>query len=231
MTMKLIKIHLIILLKLAHPGMAFSNSFINIATEEFPPISYSENNEIKGTATEKVKCFLKKANVEYEMKVYPWVRAYHLASSKPNFCVFATAKTEKRLNQFQWVSPLIINRSILVTSLSNPIKLASLDDARKYRIGIQQEDAGAARLQELGFQNLDPSTSIDITMGKLFSDRIDMVALAESVYIDLGKKGVKLKKLAKIMELEMGLACNKKIDRQLIREMQEALERFCSKPN
>ena len=163
------------------------------------------------------------------MKVYPWVTAYNLALERSNYCVFATARTPEREKKFKWISPLIVNRSILVTTQSSKLKINSLTETKNYSIGVQDEDAGADKLKSLGFKNLVYSSSIDISIGKLYSGETDMVALAESVYIDLIQKGINLKKLMDILELEMGLACNHKTSPDLILKMQESLIKHCSK--
>jgi polar amino acid transport system substrate-binding protein len=195
-----------------------------IATEEYAPLSYTENGEIKGVATEQVKLIFDKAGVDYEMNVFPWARAYNNAVADDNTCVFTTSNTLARRDKFKWVEPLSLNKSVLVKLEGSDVKVGSLEEAKKFNIGIQNEDAGGEKLKELGFDNLSVGRSADQTLKKLKGGRVDMMVMAESRFKEMASGGEPLAYVADIFSLKMGLACNPSVSDQTIAALQQQLD-------
>ena len=77
----------------------------------------------------------KRANVRYQIVMYPWVRAIKMAESDKDTCVYSTTRTEERETKFLWVGPVAPDNWMLFAKADSSIQLASLDDARKYKVG------------------------------------------------------------------------------------------------
>lgn len=90
---------------------------------------------------------LEDTGTSYEVAVMPWARAIALASTQAMHCVFAAARTPEREKQFKWVTPIHIDRNILVARRKANVEASSLDEARKYRVGTQRGDYTEALLQ------------------------------------------------------------------------------------
>ncbi len=201
---------------------------LSIATEEFAPLSYTENGKIKGLATEQVELILNGAGVGYSMQVYPWARAYKNALTNNNTCVFTTSNTPERASKFKWVEPLALNRSVLVKLTDSSIELEALEDAKQYRIGVQNEDAGGDKLKSLGFAKLDVARNVEQTLKKLKGSRIQLMAMAESSLKEMQRKGEPIEWAADIFSLKMGLACNPSVSDATIAKLQTELDKIIS---
>ena len=202
------------------------NGKLIINTEEYAPLSYTENGILKGIATEQVEAIFSLANIDYEMRVFPWARSYNKALTEANTCVFTTSHTPERSKLFKWVEPLSLNMSILVKSKQSSVSVSTIDEAMKYRIGIQNEDVAGTYLKNRGFISLDSAANADQSILKLLAGRVDMVALAESRYLTMVKQGQPIEKVIDIFALKMGLACNRQVEDQTINKLQKALDKL-----
>lgn len=199
---------------------------LRINTEEYAPLSFTENGIIKGIATEQVELILKRAGMEYELKVYPWARAYKNAELNKSTCVFSVSNTPERANLFKWVEPLSLNKSVLVKIKDYKINVSSLEDAKKYKIGIQNQDVGGAYLKKNGFPYLSTANTSEQTLLKLKLDRVNMAAMAESRFIAMREEGAPLEKVIDIFAIKMGLACNISIQDETIAKLQAELDKI-----
>lgn len=197
-----------------------------INTEEYAPLSYTDNGSLKGIATEQVEAILNIAQIDYEMRVFPWARSYNKALTEANTCVFTTSHTPERSELFKWVEPLSLNMSILVKSKEGRVTVNLLEDAMQYRIGIQNEDVSGTYLKSKGFISLDSAANADQAILKLLAGRVDMVALAESRYLTMVEQGQPIEKVLDIFALKMGLACNRQVDDETIEKLQKVLDKL-----
>ncbi len=203
-----------------------NNEVINVNTEEFSPLSYSEAGEIKGIATDQVRQIFEIAKIPYDLVIFPWTRAYKNALTSPNTCVYTTTHSPARSTQFKWIEPLYWNKSILITNRGMRLDIQSLEEAKKYRIGVQAEDVAKDFLEKQGFTKLDLAVDIDHSILKLKANRINMVALAESAFDQITKRDYGLVKVMDITALKMGLACNLSVPDSVITRLQRALDQL-----
>ncbi|MDN3611913.1 substrate-binding periplasmic protein [Vibrio ostreicida] len=195
-----------------------------INTEEYAPLSYTEEGILKGIATEQVERIMLRAGVAFEMKVYPWARAYHKALTEKNTCVFTTSHTPERSQSFKWVEPLSLNMSVLVKLKSRSYQLSSLNEAKHLRIGVQNEDVASVYLKNNGFSRLDRASDADKSVLKLKANRVDLVAMAESRYLAMVETGQPIEKVMDIFAIKMGLACNPSVRDPIIDRLQYQLD-------
>jgi polar amino acid transport system substrate-binding protein len=210
-----------------------SSVFVNaeklmLSTEEYAPLSYTKNGTIKGVATEQVELIFKRANIDYDMEVFPWARSYNNALSKKHHCVFTTSNTPERENFFKWVEPISLNMSVLVKLKGNNLAVKSLEEAKLYTIGIQNQDVAGDYLKKQGFTRLDVANDVDISLKKLKAKRFDMIAMAESRYITMSSEGEPIEKVIDIFSIKMGLACNKSVTDETITKLQVELNKLIS---
>jgi len=166
---------------------------LQVVTENWPPFNYqNEQGQIIGEVTTNVKAILAYANIDYQLKLYPWARSYQAAKSSPNVLIYSIFRTPKREKFFHWFCPIANFDGLYLFKLRNsPLKITTIDDAKKYRIGVIREDIGHLQLLSLGFaeaENLYVTTSETININKLLLGEIDFILQSEKELIYRLKK-------------------------------------------
>ena len=205
--------------------LSVSAQAIHLTTEEYPPFNMSTvSGRITGYSMDVVKEMFKRANVEYDVELLPWQRAYKLALETPGYGVFSTTRTEAREPLFKWVTPVAYNNWIFLAKKNRNIRISSLDDARNYRIGGYRGDAVANYLEGEGFK-LDLVSRDELNALKIDRDRIDLWASGHLLGPFYAKKhGVKgLEPVFTFKETIMGIAFNKDVPDQIVNGLNQAL--------
>ena len=149
---------------------------IKLTTESYPPFNMiTRTGVVSGISTDIVREMFKRSQIPVEIEMLPWNRAYGMAQESPNVGVFSTTRTSEREKLFKWVSPLTLNNWVFLAKKDRNIRLTSLEDAKKYRIGGYRGDAIALYLESKGF-NLDLVSRDDLNALKLARGRIDLWA-------------------------------------------------------
>ncbi len=145
-----------------------------VYTEESPPINFSENGKITGSATDIVREVLKRAGQSDKIEVVNWTRGYKEVQEKANIALYSTTRTEKREALFQWVGPVARKKWVLFAKKGGP-KIATLEDAKKVKaIGTYKDDSKEMFLKENGFTNLDSSAKDEANAKKLDAGKIEL---------------------------------------------------------
>lgn len=172
-------------------------SDISIVTEPWPPNIYmNEAGIVSGPLTEKVLKIMATAKLSYSLNMYPWPRAYKYALSDKNVLIYPIFKTKKREDSFHFICPLSKKVELFFVKLSTrkDITIHTLDDAKKYRIGLIREDYDHSLLQLHGFKDgeqIDANTDDLSTLRKLIKGRIDlMMQSRSSIYNNLTSLGL-----------------------------------------
>ncbi|WP_462172966.1 substrate-binding periplasmic protein [Pseudoalteromonas xiamenensis] len=151
---------------------------LEVVTEEWRPYNYlDENGTLIGGATEKVKRVLDKAGVEYEMQVYPWVRALKIARQKPNTLIYSIFRTPERESWFHWGCPLLqpVKEYVFTLKSRKDIKIRTLEDAKQYITSTVRGSVGHDFLVNQGFEagkNLDVAADASAIPRKLLAGRV-----------------------------------------------------------
>ncbi|MCD4678443.1 MAG: transporter substrate-binding domain-containing protein [Desulfobacula sp.] len=207
---------------------------ITIVTEDYPPYHYQENHEIVGQGTETVQAVLKVLNIQADILMLPWARAYKMALEKENTLIFGIARTPKRENLFKWIgvtSP--VNYCFFVLKNRSDIQIHTLEAAKQYNIGTTREDVMEQYLEEKGFvkkKNLHPNFSYDANLDKLLYRYIDLWGVVElTAYHILRTKQLPVDAIRKVYCLEgvstegAYMAFSKNTSDALVNQFQEAL--------
>jgi len=128
---------------------------LTLITEEALPLSYQENGEVKGVATDTVRQIMERLDVSYEIQVKPWSEGYELAQTQPNTALFATVRTPLREDLFQWAGPIASYKYAFFRRAGSGVPINMLDDARRVQaIAVYADDSRGQYLAEQGFTNL-----------------------------------------------------------------------------
>ena len=213
-------------------NMAYAEP-LHLVTEDYPPFSMRQNEQptgnaddpLTGIAVEIVKELFKRAGVEYTLQIYAWERSYNMALETPGYGVFCTFRTPERESLFQWVGPLAPNDWILMAKKSRNIRINSLEDACKYKIGDYKGDAIGAFLEKEGY-NVEYSIHNYLNARKLDAEKIDLWAIGNLIGQYLVKRdGISgLEQVFLIKQTSMSLALNKSVSADLIAKLNKTLQ-------
>lgn len=197
-----------------------------LTTEDAPPYNYTTDGgqTIVGSATEAVHELFRRANIRYQIVMYPWVRAIKMAESYKDTCVYSTTRTEERETKFQWVGPVAPDNWMLFAKADSSIQLASLDDARKYKVGGYRGDSVTLYLQQQKFV-IDEAINDDQNAKKLDAGRVDLWAtgILTGPFV-ANKMKTRVKPVLTIKKAELYLACNKTVAPDTIQQLNTTLK-------
>ena len=208
---------------------------LHLATEHYPPFSMRQNGEpvgepddvLMGISPEIIRELFRRAGIQHTIQIYPWKRACGMALRKLKHGVFSTTRTPERESLFKWAGPLGANEWVLMAKKSRNIRIRSLEDARRYEIGVYGGDAMAGFLEKKGFK-LQYTSHDYLNALKLNLGRTDLWATGSLLDPYLAKKqGVsELEQVLVFKQVSLFIAFNpsvpdKTIDRlnKIFREM------------
>jgi polar amino acid transport system substrate-binding protein len=207
---------------------------IQIVTEPLPPFQMvDENGKVTGAMTDVLAAMFNEANLSYEIKVYPWARAYQLAKTTPNTLIYSMLRDENRETDFQWLGKIYAIKTYFATlNRRDDVKATSLAQAREYSVGSVRDDLAENYLKQHGFvegKNLYLNSNYITLWEMMFNGRTDMVVTNSVVWPfevkDSGKDPDEVKLLFEIDDISTDLyvAANKNSDRKIIDQLQLAL--------
>ncbi|RJG42604.1 substrate-binding periplasmic protein [Motilimonas pumila] len=125
-------------------------------TESFAPFSYQQDGVIKGKAVAIVRRMADEIQEPYQIKLWPWIRAYTKVKNTANTGLFLVAKTPAREKLFKWVGPIIEDHIYLCQrATASPLPYMRLDQlSKRANIAITRGFPEQEILQRHGFNNL-----------------------------------------------------------------------------
>lgn len=205
---------------------------LRVVTELSPPHQTVKNGQVDGVSTQIVLATLKQAGLDSRIEVYPWARAFYIATSTPNVLIYNMARTPEREAEFHWIGPVANYRLGLVrlterTDL-NPNHIKDLGSAV---IAVQRDDFSYHWLKQQGMKvgkELQLSTDIIESWRLLLNAKVDYVVDDEAALALMEKQlllpeGMTRYVLA-IPQLEQKtyLALSKNSDAELVKKLQQA---------
>jgi polar amino acid transport system substrate-binding protein len=186
--MKIIKVACIIVLLLF--ATLASAEQLKVVTEDFGPYNYIENGEVKGFSTEITKEVLKRADLQYTLNLYPWSESYNIAQNQPNVLIYSIGRTLEREHLFKWVGS-VVELEVYFYKLKNrvDIKINSLDDLRRYKLGVVKDDLRHQFLSKVistNKLNVVPTDANNLRL--LFEHKIDAFPCDEHVAYFISKQ-------------------------------------------
>jgi polar amino acid transport system substrate-binding protein len=147
--------------------------------EDIPPSNYLENGELKGASVEILKLLWRKMGVAQQpINVVPWARGYEMAKTGKGVVLFSMSRTPGRETLFKWVGPIFTVRNVFLGLAGRKLEIGRIEDAKKYVIGVVNDDVAELNLRALGFggDNLQSVADLDHNFEKLRLGRIDLIA-------------------------------------------------------
>ena len=170
-------------------SVAFAQSMDDLAllTEQYPPFNFKKDGQLQGISIDLLELMLKKAGSQLtrkDIQLLPWARAYKKTMENKNTVLFVTTRTKERENLFKWVGPITDTSIMLIAKKGDDIHINSLEEIKKYKIGVISEDVGEQLLVKDGIKdNLERVSKTILNIKKLNAGRIDALALVYYVQV------------------------------------------------
>lgn len=197
-----------------------------ITAEASPPSAMLVDGKVAGFAADKIRLMLERSGIDGEIEILPWKRAYQLALSQPQTCVFSTTRVPEREALFKWVGPTHENDWTLFGLASRNYKFGNIEEVRKLRIGAYNGDVRGEFLKEKGFI-VDTVQDKLSNPRKLLLDRIDLWAsslrVGNATVAENGWRG-KIVPVLTFRRTEFYLACNKAVPDALVDRLNATLQ-------
>ena len=151
------------------------------AVTETTPYTYQKGGRVVGTATEVLETTMQAAGIsDYQIRLYPWARAYDMALKEPYVLIFLIARTPARETHFKWAGEIMkIQYHLYRLKERSEISVKTLMDAKNYTIGVMRDDVRQQYLQTKGFTRLAISAQWSENFAKLIQRQVDLVPLTE----------------------------------------------------
>jgi polar amino acid transport system substrate-binding protein len=162
--------------------------------ESIPPSNYVENGTLKGASIELLRLIWNKLGIpEQPVEVVPWARGYYLLQTRENQVLFSMTRTAERDSLFKWVGPIFTVHNMLIGRADKPIRIQTLDAAKKYRIGTIKDDVLEKYLLTSNFDTsrIEGVSTLEKNFEKLRLGRIDLIAQPAATF----REFLKMKKL------------------------------------
>ncbi len=209
-----------------------SATTLQVVTENNAPFNFQEGKAVMGTSTAAVRDLLAKAGVEANIYVLKWDDAYSRAQKNANTCVYSTVRVENREKLFKWYGPIGTNVWALYGLPTFDKQLASVSDARFYKIGGVKNDAKVDFLRGAGASSIREAARDSENPGRLAKPKTDPNAIdlwitsqatAQETAARAGVKG--LKEVLVVKKQDLFLACNPRTDKAILEKLDAASAR------
>jgi len=208
--------------------LLFSSQLI-LMTEIYPPYNFADSKgKPTGISVDIVREIIKKTGDVDNIKILPWARSYKYIQTKKNHVLFVMTRTPQREPLFKWVGPVAHNKWVFYAKKGSNIKLNTLDEAKKYRIGTYKDDACELFLKSKGFR-VHSVPYDELNVKKLVRGRIDLWIVGEyQGYIKAKKLGLenKIKKVFDIKDTLLYIAFSKDVPDSIIDKWQKELNKL-----
>lgn len=149
---------------------------IRVVTEESFPYHYSSGQKIVGNVVRLVDAVLKRADLEYEMDIFPWARAYHMSLNQPNVMIFSIVRTKEREKLFKWVGEVMpIKYALIRLKTRVDITPQNLQQAENYCVSVMRNDVVHQYLRKLKFKDLYPINRLEQGFKMLMAGHVDLI--------------------------------------------------------
>ncbi|WP_394129098.1 substrate-binding periplasmic protein [Shewanella maritima] len=207
------------------------NQDVMVLAEEWPPISFIEDDHHKGYAVELVEQLQSRLGEQGKVIFLPWARAQQIGRSKPNTLIVAMAKNNVRLQHHIFLGPIAQGNMILLTRADNDTSFNSLEQVKQLgTIGVYRDGACEHYLRENGFTDLSVASFPKQTLQQLIKSRIRFWCQADLgihyTFKKLGEDPTQVKSALHIKPLVLYFAFSKSTSSQVVQKWHQALSEY-----
>ncbi len=208
---------------------------MTIVTENAPPYNYEEDGEVTGVSTEVLKALFQELEMEMPpIKVYPWARAYRMASHDENTLIYSITRIPEREELFKWVGTIApVTVYLYKYKERTDIQLETLDAAKQYIVGAARDDSKLQYLEGKGFNISEVVPNDEANLKKLKAKRIELAPFEELrlAHVVKSMEGIELSDFEKAYPLEelfldVSIAFSLKTPNEVVERFKNALEKI-----
>lgn len=205
---------------------------VRVVTELSPPHQTVKDGQVAGVSTQIVEATLKRAGLESRIEMFPWARAFYIATSAPNVLIYNMARTAERENEFHWIGP-VANYRLGLVRLTERTDLTPnhIKDLGSAVIAVQRDDFSYHWLKQQGMtvgKELQLSADILESWRLLIKGKVDYVVDDEAALALMEKQLAQPQGITRFvlaipqLEQKTYLAASKTTDPELVRKLQQA---------
>ncbi|WP_421982374.1 substrate-binding periplasmic protein [Roseibium sp.] len=206
---------------------------LKVMTEEYPPFNYHDGTALRGISVEIMEEIFKRTmsgHTRKDIALLPWARGYNLTLQRPGHALFSTTRTQDRESLFRWVGPFVSTVVGLTARKDRNLKIETVHDLAKIRIGVVKDDVGQLLLRAQGVPDdrIEPVLSNEQNFRKLIAGRVDAISYeTEVTRWGLQQMGADLSEYETVYDLNRGelyLALHHQTSGDVIDVLQEAFD-------
>lgn len=198
---------------------------ILLVTHEFRPYSWvdKKDDSYKGVSIEIADLLFEKAEITKKWRIMPLKRAYGYVKKTPNTCLFPLQRNQEREADFQWVSPIMINRFAFYTPLENDVSIRTLEDLSNYKVASYLGSGLKEYLDGFGIKTIE-AIKDEVAANMVSLGRADVWATDEFSEPSTSKMINKQFSKKFVFFTSIGaMACHQSLSPQTIRRLQAEL--------
>ncbi len=217
---------------LSTPGQAGTD--LQIMTEEYAPYSFEKDGEVRGISADILVMLLEKtgsAQGRKDIQLKPWARAYKMTQEQANTVLFTVARTSARENEFKWVGPIFQNIFHVYALKDRRIKIAQIQDIKKYKMGTIRGDVfedSLVKLADMKITDFQRAATNLQTIKQLRAGAIDLTVQSPDTLQKLCREnGFRFEEFEPVFVLEkidLYYAFNKDTPTSLVKSLQGAFD-------
>ncbi|POZ62413.1 substrate-binding periplasmic protein [Chromobacterium alticapitis] len=199
-----------------------------VYTDEWPPISFEEDGEVKGMAVELVQQIQRRLHAEQPVRLLPWARAYNFLLTRPNVLLFVLGRTPEREKLMTMVGPVATSAINLYCRKGEALALRRLGDKLQLQpLTAFRSSIFLAAAKRHGFLNIVESADPEQSALMLQASRVAMWSEGDSVVGSVMRKAglpadaVEL--LQPLEKIDLYLAFSRGTDREAVQAWEQAL--------
>lgn len=221
------------------PSQSYADALsMTLVSEHLPPLTVIEDRRlVSGSNYTQVMALLKTAEIEHDFKYFPWARTYDYALKNKNVLIFSLARIPEREAHFLWLKLLSSHRTVFLSRKGVWPEVQSLEDAKKYVLGVKRNDVVHHFLLSRGYsegKNLMVVKDSLMTINMLLSGRIDFAnawpALRKEYCQTLRCSESDFEERFEVEELrqDLWLAASKGTEQHLLERLQKAISEMAT---
>lgn len=192
--------------------------------DQIPPWVEDTDGATKGFFADILREMSKLSGVDITFAALPWVRALALSGTVPDVCAIPASMTPEREALFTWIGPVYRSEWKFFAVAESAITIGSLEDVRRYKVGVKNGSAQEKFLIQAGGVTLEPVSTDELNFKKLLANRIDLWAISAEVPWQYEKRtDRKIKAVYTFRSGPVGIGCNPRSDGGKIDRMRSAL--------
>lgn len=158
---------------------------LQIFTEDYPPLNYLEDGELKGVSVEILALVYEELGMPMpDVDVVPWPRGYAIAQRDEPVMLFTMSRTEARESLFQWAGHTHASRTYLVTYEGSGIDTYDPALQQDEMVLAIRTDVTQYVMEELGYptEKLFLVDSNDAMFRAISKRRMKLMSIADSPF-------------------------------------------------